>query len=142
MQDMDCTIPMQQLNPSSPHPLVSGIPSGVDPAFASVQQDNIEKIIFGLQNTISRSVNGEGYSKLCPVFRVNERPPIDGFMKQKRQDPTRWLANQPHFAAPATQDQPSALASIPSSGDLGWFASISNHKTLFYQLLYLGSLCP
>src|SRR5690242_17076447 len=112
MQDVECTYPMQQPNPSSPHPLVFGITSGVGPTFASMQQDNIENSIFKMRITIPRSVDGDSYFKPCPVFRVNERPPIDSFRRPQRQDPTRWLANQPRFDAPATQDRASALASI------------------------------
>lgn len=53
-----------------------------------------------------------------------------------------WLANEARTDVAATQDKSSALTPDPSSGDLGWFAFISNHKTRFYQLLYLGPLSP
>jgi hypothetical protein len=112
---------MQQLYPSSPHSLVSGIASDVDPTFASMQQGNTAKNDLKVQLTTLRSNDRDNLYNFCPVFRVCGRPPIDGFMKVKRSDPKLWLANQPRTDAAATQDKSSALAPDPSSGALGLF---------------------
>ena len=82
-------------------------------------QDNIVTSILKMRLTILRSVDAEDLSKPCPVFRVNGRPPIDRFTAKKWSYPTLQPANQPHSDAAATQDRASALASKPSSGDLG-----------------------
>jgi hypothetical protein len=44
---------------------------------------NIAMSIFRLRFTIPRSMDGHNLSKLCPVFRVNERPPIVEFIDEK-----------------------------------------------------------
>lgn len=139
MQVVDFTTRMQQLYPSSPHSLVSGIASDVDPTFASMQQGNIAKNDLRVQLTILRSNDRDNLYSFCPVFRVCGRPPIDGFMKVKRSDPKLWLANQPRTDAAASQDKSSALAPDPSSGALGlfpttrrgfisWFISATCHR--------------
>lgn len=75
-----------------------------------MQQDRIASNIFTMRLAIVVPIDGDNRSKLCPVFRVNGRPPIDGFTVEKVVHPTLWLANQPRTDADATQDRASALA--------------------------------
>jgi hypothetical protein len=83
MQEVDRIVLFRQLNPLTPHSLGSGITSGVDPNIRLMQQDRDTKIVFTMRPTILISVDGDYLSKLCPVFRLSGRPPIDRFVVKR-----------------------------------------------------------